>query len=134
MWIGTTGNRIGYQIRKPVSVFRENWKPNAKKKNGKSANRKDTKTEKSKFLNEKPIKKNSQNRKPENPNAPLSSLQDAYHLDFEIDLAHRGVSVALERRTRRSEVRFLMRTQNFFFVPRLWQEEKHISLYYLLLF
>ena len=31
---------------------------------------------------------------------------------------------ALERRNRRSEARFLMRTQNFFFVPRSWQEEK----------
>ena len=29
--IGKTENRIGYQIRKPVSIFRENRKPNAKK-------------------------------------------------------------------------------------------------------
>ena len=35
--IGKTENRIGYQIQKPVSTFRENQKPNAK--NGKSANR-----------------------------------------------------------------------------------------------
>ena len=28
---------------------------------------------------------------------------------------------------RRSEFRFLMGTQNFFFVPRLWQDEKHLS-------
>ena len=134
MWIGTTGNRIGYQIRKPVSVFRENWKPNAKKKKRKIRKPQGHQNRKIEVFERKTDKKNSQNRKPENPNAPLSSMQDAYHLDFEIDLAHRGVSVALERRTRRSEVRFLMRTQNFFFVPRLWQEEKHISLYYLLLF
>ena len=31
---------------------------------------------------------------------------------------------ALERGIRRSEVRFLMGTQNFFFVPRSWQYEK----------
>ena len=35
--IGKAKNCIGYQIRKPVSIFRENRKPNAK--NGKSANR-----------------------------------------------------------------------------------------------
>ena len=29
----------------------------------------------------------------------------------------------------RSEVQFLMRTQNFFFVQRSWQDEKHISLF-----
>ena len=28
----------------------------------------------------------------------------------------------------RSEVRFLMRTRNLFFVPRSWQDEKYISL------
>ena len=31
---------------------------------------------------------------------------------------------ASERGIRRSEVRFLMGTQNFFFVPRSWQDEK----------
>ena len=30
--IGKTKNRIGYQIRKPVSIFRDNRKPNAKKR------------------------------------------------------------------------------------------------------
>ena len=34
---------------------------------------------------------------------------------------------ALERGIRRSEVRFLMGTQNFFFVPRSWQYEKKIK-------
>ena len=29
----------------------------------------------------------------------------------------------------RSEVQFLMGTQNFFFVQRLWQDEKHLSLF-----
>ena len=33
-----------------------------------------------------------------------------------------------------SEVRFLMGTQNFFFVPRSWQNEKHLSLKTSLLF
>ena len=57
-------------------------------------------------------------------------MLDACHINFVIDLAHRGVSVAqrLEYRSaecgmRRSEVRFLMGTQNFFFVPRSWQDE-----------
>ena len=36
---------------------------------------------------------------------------------------------ASERGIRRSEVRFLTGTQNFFFVPRLWQNEKHLSLF-----
>ena len=30
--IGKTENRIGYQIRKPVSIFRENRKSHAKKR------------------------------------------------------------------------------------------------------
>ena len=34
-----------------------------------------------------------------------------------------------ERGIRRSEVRFLMGTWEFFFVPRSWQDEKHLSLY-----
>ena len=33
-----------------------------------------------------------------------------------------------ERGIRRSEVRFLMGTWEFFFVPRSWQDEKHLSL------
>ena len=31
--IGKTENRIGYQIRKPISIFRENRKSNAEKRN-----------------------------------------------------------------------------------------------------
>ena len=31
--IGKTENRIGYQIRKPINIFRENQKPNFKKRN-----------------------------------------------------------------------------------------------------
>ena len=52
--------------------------------------------------------------------ADPSSMQDACHMNFVIDLDHRSVSVvrASERGIRRSEVRFLMGTQNFFFVPR----------------
>ena len=40
------------------------------------------------------------------------------------------VSVVEHRSTefRRSEVRFLLGTQNFFCVPRSWQDEKHLSL------
>ena len=37
--------------------------------------------------------------------------------------------MASERGIRRSEVRFLMGTQNFFFVPRSRQNEKHLSLF-----
>ena len=47
---------------------------------------------------------------------------------------HRKVSVHFtatlwlrEHGIRRSEVRFLMRTRNFFFVIRSWQDEKHLS-------
>ena len=54
--------------------------------------------------------------------ADPSSMQDACHMNFVIDLAHRSLSGfvvrASERGIRRSEVRFLMGTQNFFFVPR----------------
>ena len=52
--------------------------------------------------------------------ADPSSMQDACHMNFVKDLDHRSVSVvrASERGIRRSEVRFLMGTQNFFFVPR----------------
>ena len=42
--IGKTENRIGYQIRKPVSIFRENRKPKAKTENAQTAM--NTKTEK----------------------------------------------------------------------------------------
>ena len=70
--------------------------------------------------------------------ADPSSMLDACHTNFVIDLAHRGVSVARcrasEHRIRRSEVRFLMGTQNFFFfffsfVPHLCQDEKHLPLF-----
>ena len=37
---------------------------------------------------------------------------------------------ASERGIRRSEVRFLTGTQNSFFVPRLWQDEKNIFVYF----
>ena len=30
--IGKTENRIGYQVRKPVNIFRENRKPDTKKR------------------------------------------------------------------------------------------------------
>ena len=40
----------------------------------------------------------------------------------------------VEHRIRRSEVRFFMVTQNFFFVPRSWQDKKkHLSLTLLML-
>ena len=51
-------------------------------------------------------------------------------MNFVIDLAHRRVSVASERGIRCSEVRFLMGTQNIFFVPRSWQDEKHLSWFF----
>ena len=72
--------------------------------------------------------------------ADPSSMLDACHTNFVIDLAHRGVSVARcrasEHRIRRSEVRFLMGTQNFFFFffficPTLvsrWKTSSSISL------
>ena len=56
--------------------------------------------------------------------ADPNSMLDACHMNFVIDLAHQEVSVV-----RRSEVRFLMGTPNFFFVPRPWQDEKHLSLH-----
>ena len=40
---------------------------------------------------------------------------------------------ASERGIRRSEILFLLGTQNFLFVPRSWQEEKHLSRYHKLL-
>ena len=72
--------------------------------------------------------------------ADPSSMLDACHTNFVIDLAHRGVSVARcrasEHRIRRFEVRFLMGTQNFFFFffficPTLvsrWKTSSFISL------
>ena len=57
--------------------------------------------------------------------ADPSSIQDACHMNFIIDLAHRRVSVAqwLEHRSTESEG-LSEGTQNFFFVPRSWQDEK----------
>ena len=72
--IGKTENRIEYQIRKPVSIFRENRKPNALirkiRKPQRPPNRKTevffgTKTE-------KPIKKIAKTAKPKIP-MPLST-------------------------------------------------------------
>ena len=62
-------------------------------------------------------------------NVDPSSLQDAHHINFVIDLAHRRGSVAQscrasERGIRRSEVRFLMGTQNFFLFPTLVTRRK----------
>ena len=70
--IGKTENHIRYQIWKPISIFYENWKPNAKK----------WKIQKPKWTvkpknwsfwhkNRKTDLKNSLNHKTENPNAPL---------------------------------------------------------------
>ena len=55
--------------------------------------------------------------------ADPSSIQDACHINFIIDLAHRRVSVAqwLEHRSAEYEG-FSKGTQNFFFVPRSWQD------------
>ena len=57
--------------------------------------------------------------------ADPSSIQDACHMNFIIDLDHRRVSVAqwLEHRSAESEG-FSKGTQNFFFVPRSWWDEK----------
>ena len=64
--------------------------------------------------------------------ADISSMQDACHMNFVIDLVTVKSlwlsSRALDRGIWRSEVGFLMGTQNFFFVPCLWQDEKHLSL------
>ena len=57
---GKTENRIEYQIRKPVNIFRENRKPNAKI-------RKICKPQRT--PNRKTDLKCSQNRKTKNPNA-----------------------------------------------------------------
>ena len=70
--------------------------------------------------------------------ADPSSMLDACHTNFVIDLAHCGVSVAQcrasEGRIGRSEVQFPMWTQNFFLfffsvVPHLCQDEKHLSFF-----
>ena len=76
--IGKTENRIGYQIRKPVSIFRENRKPNAKQR--KSANRNEHQSRKTDL-------KISQNRKTENPDAPLN---DNYDFSFDLTSGRSG--------------------------------------------
>ena len=65
-----------------------------------------------------------------------SSMQGACHLNFVIDLAHRTLCGSIveswnaesedreDLRFGRSEIRFLIGTLNFFFVPRSWQDEK----------
>ena len=71
--------------------------------------------------------------------ADPSSMLDACHTNFVIDLARRGVSVAwcraLEHRIRRSEVGFLVRTQNFFIfffhLSHTCVETKNIFLFFL---
>ena len=50
--------------------------------------------------------------------ADPSHMQDVCHMNFVIDLIHH-----------RSEVQFLMGTQNFFFVPRSSQDKNHLSLF-----
>ena len=57
---GKTENRIEYQIRKPVNIFRENRKPNAKIRKIRNEHQ-----------NRKTDLKCSQNRKTKNPNASL---------------------------------------------------------------
>ena len=58
--------------------------------------------------------------------ADPSSMQDACHMNFVINLPHRRVFVtqwsSIQAQIRRSEVGFLMGTQNFFFVPRPLQD------------
>ena len=63
------------------------------------------------------------------------SKQDAERLSYEIRNALTIESLWLsggapERGIRRSGVRFLMGTQNFFFVLRSWQDETKLSLYF----
>ena len=69
--IGKTEKRIGYQIRKPISIFRENRKSNAEKRNMRKLQW-TPKPKNRSFLVKKPKNrsKNSQNRKIENLNAP----------------------------------------------------------------
>ena len=61
--------------------------------------------------------------------ADPSNILDACHTNFVINLSLTVESLwlsgrASERGIRRSEVRFLMGTQNFFSVPRSWQDEQ----------
>ena len=60
--------------------------------------------------------------------ADPNSIQDTCHMNFVIDLAHCHClwlsGRALECRIRRSEIRFLIGTRNFFFVPHSWHNRK----------
>ena len=66
--------------------------------------------------------------------ADPSSIQDVCHMNFVVDFIGTVESLTVEspwlssRATKRgiwrSEIRFLMGTQNFSFVPRSWQDEK----------
>ena len=74
--------------------------------------------------------------------ADASSMQDAFHMNFVRSPLHISDGLltswytaltveslwlsgrASERGVLGSEIRFLMRTQNFFLVPRSWQDEK----------
>ena len=73
--IGKTVNCIGYQIRKPVSVFYENRKPNAKKpktcKPQWTSKLKNQSLGAQKLKNQSKKKPKPQNPKSQNPNAPL---------------------------------------------------------------
>ena len=64
--------------------------------------------------------------------ADLSSLLNACHIDFVIDLTHRSCccSVVEHRSTKSEDLMFdsSLELRIFFFVPRSWQDEKHLSL------
>ena len=57
-----------------------------------------------------------------------SSMQDVCHTNFVMNIAHRKVYAA-QWWSSEVEVRFLVGNQNFFFVPRSWQDEKRLSLF-----
>ena len=65
----------------------------------------------------------------------LSSIQDLFHKNFIIDLAHRSLRGSVveyrnsESKGLRSEVQFLMGTQHFFFVPCLWKDETFLYIF-----
>ena len=65
-----TKNHIGYRNRKTASIFHENRKPDAKKRKIRNDHQ-NRKTEVFCNKNRKTDLKNSQNRKTENPDAPL---------------------------------------------------------------
>ena len=65
--------------------------------------------------------------------ADPNSMQDTCHMNFVIDsLTAESLWLsgrALECRIRRSEIRFLIGTCNFFFVPHSWHKRKNIFLH-----